>query len=415
MSETWDTIIVGGGAAGFFGAIACATASGGGAKVLILERSPRVLQKVKISGGGRCNVTHDCFDPKRMATHYPRGNKALIGPLHRFGVAETVRWFSQRGVELKTESDGRMFPVTDNSQTVIDCLRDAAEQAGVEVETSAAVKTIARNDEAKGGFDLVLHGGRKLRARFVLLATGGTRSASGARLAQGLGHTLRPAVPSLFTFNIDDPRIVGLQGLSVDPARVSVRGESLSDEGPLLITHWGLSGPAVLKMSAWGARLLHQLDYTFTIEVDWLPGVDVESRFHRLRSDWGARQVATRSPFDAIPRRLWERLVEASGVRGECRWAELSKKKARTLVDQLRRGAFEVTGKSTYKDEFVTCGGVSTDDVDMRTMQSRETPGVHFAGELLDVDGVTGGFNFQNAWTTGYLAGQAIAAELAGV
>ncbi|MFP4597615.1 MAG: NAD(P)/FAD-dependent oxidoreductase [Persicimonas sp.] len=425
MSKIWDAIIVGGGAAGFYGAITCANALRAGStqtsdpRVLIVERAPRVLQKVKISGGGRCNVTHDCFDPKRMAGHYPRGHLELIGPLHHFGVRETVRWFEERGVELKTESDGRMFPTTDDSQTIIDCLRGAADEAGVELRTKAAVKDIRRlpranqlENDRQPAFELIMGDGEPLRARKLLLATGGTRSSSGARLAATLDHQLVPAVPSLFTFHIDDPRLDGLQGLSVEHAQVQVQGEGLDSDGPLLITHWGLSGPAVLKLSAWGARELHALDYTFELSVNWLPGVDIESRFHALRSDWGKRQVTSRSPFDALPKRLWERLVEAAEVRGDCRWAEFPKHQSRALADQLTRGRFQVTGKSTYKDEFVTAGGVRTDDVDMRTMESRITPGAYFAGEVLDIDGVTGGFNFQNAWTTGHLAGQAMAAGL---
>jgi hypothetical protein len=409
MSKIWDAIIIGGGAAGYFGAIHCAEAGAGELDVLILEKSSRVLQKVKISGGGRCNVTHDCLDPKRMASHYPRGNKALIGPLHRFGVRDTIRWFTHRGVELKTESDGRMFPTTDDSQTIIDCLRDAADASGVQLRTRAAVKGITHADDH---FDLKLHNGELVRARRILVATGGARVAGAAKLAEDLGHTLVPAVPSLFTFNIDDPRIEGLQGLSVNPAEVSVRGEDLSDDGPLLITHWGMSGPAVLKLSAWGARELHAREYDFAIDVNWLPGVDVQQRFHELRSEWGKRQIVTHSPFDPIPMRLWERLVEQTDIDPRCRWAEFPKASSQKLTRQLTAAEFHVTGKSTYKDEFVTCGGVATDDVDMRTMESRETPGAHFAGELLDIDGVTGGFNFQNAWTTGFLAGQAMADAL---
>lgn len=408
MTDTWDAIIIGGGAAGYYGAITCANAAPGKARVLILERAKRVLQKVKISGGGRCNVTHDCFDPKRMATNYPRGNKALIGPLHRFGVRETVRWFTARGVELKTEADGRMFPTTDDSQTVIDCLQDAADEAGVELWTAEGVEAVTPVDQ---GFELSLRDGRTLKARSVLLATGGTRSTSGASLARSLGHDLVPPVPSLFTFHIDDARIRGLQGLSVEHAEVEVVGESLGNDGPVLVTHWGLSGPAILKVSAWGARELHAIDYTFKLRVNWLPGVDCEEHFHRLRADWGKRQVGSRSPFDQLPKRLWERLVDAAGIDPQRRWAELSKKKSRALGRQLTRAEFDVTGKSTNKDEFVTCGGVPTDEVHMRTMESRITPGVYFAGELLDIDGVTGGFNFQNAWTTGYLAGQAMAGQ----
>lgn len=413
MSETWDLIIIGGGAAGFYAAITCAEANQN-ARVLIVEKSARVLQKVRISGGGRCNVTHDRPDPKRMASFYPRGNRALIGPLHHFGVLDTIRWFESRGVQLKTESDGRMFPTTDDSATIIDCLRGAADRAGVEVRTSTAVKQISPVDSpAFDGFEVALHRKDTLRAQKVLLATGGTRSASAASLARRLGHALIPAVPSLFTFNIDDPRIAGLAGVSVEHAKARVQGEKLNTDGPILVTHWGLSGPAILKLSAWGARELNGRDYAFKLEVNWLPGVDVSTRFHELRSDWGKRQVSTRSPFDEIPKRLWESLVEAAEIPPDCRWAELPKARSQKLGEHLTQAHFEVTGKSTNKDEFVTCGGVPTDEVDTRTFESRVCEGVYFAGEVLNIDGVTGGYNFQNAWTTAHLAGHAIAAELA--
>lgn len=414
MTERWDALVVGGGAAGFFGAIMCATQAPMGAKILIVEKARRVLTKVKISGGGRCNVTHDCFEPKKMATQfYPRGNKALIGPMYRFGVAETVDWFSRHGVTLKTESDGRMFPITDDSQTVIDCLRDAADQAGVAVWTGVGVET-ARPLRGAPGFEVFLDNGKKIIAHQLLVATGGTRLARSAKIARDLGHKLEPDVPSLFTFHIDDRRIGGLQGLSVENVAVEVEGQNLQNSGPLLITHRGMSGPAILKLSAWGARQLHGLKYRFTLIVNWLsmtPGA-VSEEFQRLRREEGKRQVSTRSPFDAIPRRLWQRLVEAARISDQRRWAELTSRESTDLVSQLTAARFDVRGKSTNKDEFVTCGGVRTDDVDMRTMESRLQPGLHFAGEILDIDGVTGGFNFQNAWTTGFLAGSAMARKI---
>ena len=412
MTEDWNIIVIGGGAAGFFGAIICAERAPH-KRVLILEKSRKVLTKVKISGGGRCNVTHDCFDPKAMATrHYPRGNKALIGPMFRFGVAETVRWFEGRGVELKTESDGRIFPTTDDSQTIINCLREAAREAGVVVRTSTGVKEVTPRggrSENGDGFELLLDGGERLFADQVLLATGGTRLSRSEKLARGLGHKLQPAVPSLFTFHIDDGRINGLQGLTVENVEVSVEGQRLESSGPLLITHRGVSGPAILKISAWGARELHEMDYQFSIVVNWLPGIDVDRRIDDLRHGEGKKQVATRSFFEAIPKRLWRRLVKAAGISKKRRWADLSAESQRSLVGELTRCRLQVRGKSTNKDEFVTCGGVLTDEVDMRTMESRRCPGVFVAGELLDIDGVTGGFNFQNAWTTGYLAGCAMA------
>lgn len=420
MSGVWDAVIVGGGAAGYFGAITCATtlktySPQTTPRVLILERARKVLQKVKISGGGRCNVTHDCLDPKEMASRYPRGNKALIGPLHRFGVRQTIDWFEEHGVSLKVEADGRMFPITDDSQTIIKCLMDAADAANVTLRTSCHVEHVRALEESnQARFELTLRGGERVWAKSVLMATGGTRSRSGAEMAEQLGHTLVEAVPSLFTFHIDDARIDGLQGLSVEHTVVKVLDESLEDVGPLLITHWGMSGPGILKVSSWGARELYMRDYRFEIEVDWLPRVDVASRFQSLRDAWGKRQVASRCPFEPIPKRLWDRLVEAAGIDTSTRWAELPKTRSNALCAQLKQARFEVSGKSTNKDEFVTCGGVSVDEVDMRTMESRVAPGLYFAGEMLDIDGVTGGYNFQNAWTTGFLAGQDMASAAIG-
>lgn len=414
MTERWDAVIIGGGAAGFFGAIICASEAPSGARVLIAEKSGRVLNKVKISGGGRCNVTHHCFDPMQMATrHYPRGNKALIGPMYRFGVTEAVQWFSQRGMELKTESDGRIFPTTDDSQTVIDCLRDAADEAGVEVRTRCGVRSIRRStSKTQYRFELTMKDEHQITADQVLIAAGGTRLKSSAMLPEQLGHRLIPAVPSLFTFDIDDRRIEDLQGLSVDPVELQVAGEDLDNHGPLLITHRGFSGPAILKVSAWGARILHDLDYQFSLIVNWLPGVDVSSRLRSMRHEAGKRQVATLSPFEQLPNRLWRRFVEAAEVPDRCRWASLPRDARSALANQLTQSRFQVHSKSTFKEEFVTSGGVPTDDVDMRTLESRVHDGLYFAGEILNIDGVTGGFNFQNAWTTGYLAGCAMAASI---
>jgi predicted Rossmann fold flavoprotein len=402
MTERWDAIVVGGGAAGFFGAITCASQTES-RRVLLLESGRRVLQKVKISGGGRCNVTHACFDPKVLATHYPRGEKALIGPLHRFGVTDTIEWFAAHGVELKTEADGRMFPTTDDSSTIVECLNHAARKSGVRVRTRSRVRAISP------GFTLTLESGEELLAPRILLATGGTRSASGAALAESLGHDLSPAVPSLFTFHVEDSRIRDLQGLSVEHVHASIPTANLTRLGPLLITHRGFSGPAILKLSAWGARHLFDLGYHFELRLNWLPEVDLSEQFARLRHHSGARRVAAHSPFEALPRRLWQRLVQAAQIPSELQWASLSSVFERALTQELTDSSFAVRGKSTHKEEFVTCGGVPTDQVDMRTMESRRQPGLFLAGELLDIDGVTGGFNFQNAWTTGYLAGVAMA------
>lgn len=404
----FDLIVVGGGAAGFFTAITCAENSD--KSVLILERTSQVLQKVKISGGGRCNVTHSCFEPRELTRSYPRGEKSLIGPFHRFGAADTVAWFEGRGVRLKTEADGRMFPDTNRSQTIVDALLGAAKDAGVHIQTETAVSQVVRNE---AGFEITTDSDRVYTAANVLIATGGTRSATGAKLAGALGHELLPATPSLFTFKIKDQRLQDLLGLSVNPANVAIQNSKLASRGPVLITHWGLSGPGILKISAWGARELSERNYHFDISVNWLPDDDVPAVVAEHRANHGKRQIAARSPFASIPKRLWLRLLAAAHIPETRTWAELSKKHAIALTNQLTNATFAVTGKSTNKDEFVTCGGVARDEIDFTTMQSKLVPGLYFAGEVIDIDGITGGFNFQNAWTNGHLAGTAIAASVA--
>lgn len=410
MDDTWDLIVVGGGAAGFFGAITAARALGGQGRILILEKGKKILSKVKISGGGRCNVTHDCLDPKQMAReHYPRGNKELIGPMHRFGVADTLAFFEGQGVALKAEEDGRIFPVSDDSQTIIDALRKAANDENIQLRTRCGVEKIQRQNNS---FLLITDDNKNLRTKSVLIATGGTRLRSSELLPASLGHKMKPPVASLFTFDINDSRLEGLQGISVDDALVQIDQLELQKTGPLLITHRGLSGPGILKLSAWGARELADLNYRFRLTVNWLGDQSPDSvltRFEELRTRQGKKLVAKRSPFDALPNRLWQRLARAAKISDKRRWAELRAEEATRLSEQLIKSNFQVQGKSTNKDEFVTCGGVPTDEVDLRTLESRIVPGVYFAGEVLDIDGITGGFNFQNAWTTGFLAGQAIA------
>ena len=403
----YESIIIGGGAAGYFAAITAAERLPGDAKVLIVEKSSRVLGKVRISGGGRCNVTHDCHDPKRLATHYPRGAKSLIGSFHRFGPAETIAWFEKRGVTLKVEPDGRMFPTTDNSETVIDCLTRAAEHAGVECVTSQSVTTIEKS--ADGNFTLTLKSGDTVTANTVVLATGGTRAPEGARMAEAFGHSSLPAVPSLFTFHIKDPRIADLQGLSVSPVHTQIIGTKLSAEGPLLITHWGMSGPAILKLSAWGARQLAEQDYQFKLRVNWLPEQSPATTFDNWRENYGKRSVIARSPFPTLPKRIWERFVEAAEIGPETTWAQLTRQQRDALAREIEASEFTVTGKSLNKDEFVTCGGIPLKEVNLKTMESKLCDGLYFAGEILDVDGITGGFNFQNAWTGAYIAAQHIA------
>lgn len=404
-------VVIGGGAAGFFGAIAAAEELGPG-KVVVLERGPQFLSKVRISGGGRCNVTHALFDPRAFTTRYPRGARALIGAFHRFSATDTVQWFESRGVKLKTEADGRMFPITDSSQTIIDCLLRAARENGVELRPNTGVTRLGILEN--GVFAIDLSNGTKLNADRVLLATGGCRAAAAGELAVQLGHTLEPPVPSLFTFHIEDPRLTGLAGVSVERATVSVPGTKLCESGPMLVTHWGLSGPAVLRLSAWGARELHALDYKFTLRVNWLGDETTDGVIAKLKAQRdvaGAKRVTSFSPV-AVPNRLWERCTAAAGIPAIAQWASVSREQFQALARQLTAAEFVVTGKSLNKDEFVTAGGVKLNEVDFRTMESRVCPGLHFAGELLDVDGITGGFNFQAAWTTGWIAGHAMADAL---
>ncbi len=400
----YDLIVIGGGAAGFFGAITCAEHSN--SKVLILEKSSQFLQKVKISGGGRCNVTHDCMKPRELIKNYPRGEKSLMGSFSRFNVADTVEWFNSRGVELKTEEDGRMFPVTDSSQTIMNSLLNAAEAAGVETRTLEGVDWISKDADL---FTLVTDLDNTLTASNILLATGGTRLAAGAKLASSLGHRLEPPVPSLFTFKIKDSRLTDLQGLSVEPAEVKIPSTKLSSSGPVLITHWGLSGPGILKISAWGARELSEKDYTFQISVNWIPNDDPDDIISDLRTSAGKRQVSTYSPFRSIPKRLWHRFLKASSIPETTLWSQISKEQYQKLIYQLTESKFHVDGKSLNKDEFVTCGGVQLKEINLKTMESKLVEGVYFAGEVMNIDGITGGFNFQNAWTSGHSAGMSVA------
>jgi hypothetical protein len=422
-------IVVGGGAAGFFAAIAAAEA---GADVTILERTSRCLDKVRISGGGRCNVTHAGFEPRAFAARYPRGGQALLGPFSKFSARDTVAWFESRGVKLKTENDGRMFPVTDSSQTIVNCLLDAAQKAGVNFRLNCAVESVAKTPDGK--FELLLAAERRTPIRLVgedawkhagsgtsapgekiscdklLLATGGCRAAAAGQLAVALGHSLEPPVPSLFTFQIASPWLRSLAGVSAD-AEVSLPAVKLRERGPLLVTHWGLSGPAILKLSAWGARALHALNYHFPLFVNWLPEATAEKllqEFQTRREAAGAKLLVN-VPLFPLTARLWEQLVLAAGIARGTRWSALPRAQAHALARQLTRTEFSVTGKSLNKDEFVTCGGVKLAEVNFKTMESKIGPGLFFAGELLDIDGVTGGFNFQAAWTTGFIAGQAMA------
>lgn len=411
-------MVAGGGAAGFFAAIACAEADPGCA-VTICEATAHPLAKVRVSGGGRCNVTHACFEPRELVKRYPRGSRELLGAFHRWQPRDTVAWFAARGVELKAEADGRMFPITDDSQTIVDCLMAAARQAGVVLKTNCGVKSVEGQAPAQPagqkpgppGFAITLTTGETVRCDRLLLATGGNQANAGFGIARQFGHAIEPPVPSLFTFHIDDPRLKDLAGVSVEAAATAVRGTKLQERGPLLVTHWGLSGPAILKLSAWGARVLHDCGYKFTLLVNWAPAFNPETlraELERARTANPRKQLGTWCPV-GLPLRLWEKLLLAADLKPDAQWAAVPGAGLRTLAAQVTAGELAVTGKSMFKEEFVTCGGVRLAEVDFKTMESRLVPGLHFAGEVLDVDGITGGFNFQNAWTTGWLAGRAMA------
>jgi predicted Rossmann fold flavoprotein len=407
IQTNWDVVIAGGGPAGFFAAIRCAEMNPR-LRVLILERASQTLGKVLISGGGRCNVTHACFDPARLISYYPRGTHELRGAFSRFQAADTVEWFESRGVPLKTEPDGRMFPISDSSETIAEALRTNAKKAGVVVRLGMSLMGVEKN--LKNGFRLALRAGAEglsIRTKKLLIATGGDRKT--LEIVKSLGHSVEDPVPSLFTFNIRDPRIDSLAGVSVED--VTLKMDSLVQRGPLLITHWGLSGPVVLRVSAWGARQLHEKKYRAELIVNWLGDYSFDKALEVLNRnrDWhenARKKISTHPAFSQVPARLWKQLVH---FLGEKNWGDLSKAGLRKLAEELTAGEFRIVGKGVFKEEFVTCGGVKLNEVDFKTMQSRLVPGLFFAGEVLNIDGLTGGFNFQSAWTTGWLAGNALA------
>ncbi|CAF3887506.1 unnamed protein product [Rotaria sp. Silwood1] len=408
MSEQQKSLLViGGGAAGFFCAVNAARLNPA-LKVVIVEKSNKVLSKVKVSGGGRCNVTHDCFDIDELSKKYPRGEKFLRKAFHWFNVQDTINWFKERGVELKTESDGRMFATTNTSQTIIDCLIKEANTYKVELLMSSGVKAIVANEN---GFEVALESGNKMIANYVCIACGGFPKQSQFDWLQQLEHSIESPVPSLFTFNIPNNKIVDLMGVSVEQAQIKVTGTKLQSSGALLITHWGLSGPAVLKLSAFAARELANKNYDFEIVVNWLPKFNEQSlqqEFQLLRQKISTQKLYSKNVF-GLPNRLWEYLLQISSINSEMRWADLPGKQTNILIKNLCNQSFNVKGKTTFKEEFVTCGGIKLNEVDVNTMQSKKQPNLFFAGEVLDIDGITGGFNFQNAWTTGWIAAKAIA------
>lgn len=391
-------IIIGGGAAGFFAAINAAEMHPD-LEVIILEGSNKVLQKVKVSGGGRCNVSHACFTPNELVEFYPRGKKELLGPFHQFMTGDTMEWFENRGVPLKIEDDNRIFPKSNSSQTIIDCFLEGAKNAGVQLKTSTRVDAIEKNEDKF----IVKTESENYVADFLLVASGS--NAKVWAMLEGLGHTIIKPVPSLFTFNIVDERLKDIPGISVPSASVNVVNSKLEEQGPLLITHWGLSGPGILKLSAWGALELHQKDYQFEIEVNWLTN-SFEKVLEELKSaknEQSKKQVILRSVFEEISKRLWEKLVVAAKIPNDSQWAQLNNKQMEELALQLTKSHLKVTGKNTFKDEFVTAGGIDLKEIDFKRFESKLHKNLFFAGEVLNIDAVTGGFNFQNAWTGGWI------------
>jgi hypothetical protein len=407
----WDLVVIGGGAAGFFGAIQVATKHPA-LKVLILEKTSKLLTKVRISGGGRCNVTHDCKNPYELARHYPRGAKPLKGMFREFHNDHISDWFEARGVKLKTERDGRRFPVSDNSKTIIDCFMEEARRLGIRVNTSTPVAAV---NQQSGGFRVSIADGSAVEAKRILITTGGNSHREAYDWISGLGHTIISPVPSLFTFNDRDKHYCDLMGISVSDAEVKIVGTRLAKRGPVLITHWGLSGPAVITLSAWSAEYLHRENYQFEVLVNWTGGVgeqEVKKSLLEYKEKYG-KQVVSTNPMFVIPQRLWQRLCRMAEIDEAKRWNEMSQRSLNKLTEFVIRCPFQIQGKTTFKEEFVTCGGVDLNEIDLNTMESKRISGVYFAGEVLHIDGETGGFNFQAAWTTAYLAAQGITTSLA--
>jgi predicted Rossmann fold flavoprotein len=395
-------IVIGGGAAGFFAAVNAAQKNKE-AEVILLEKTGKLLSKVRISGGGRCNVTHACFENGILVKNYPRGEKELRSVFSRFSTNDTIEWFRQHGVELKTEADGRMFPASDNSETIVNCLTREAEKANVVIKQGVDVEEILKNGEL---FELRVKGGGSFKAERLVIATGGNSKREAYEWLKRLGHSIIEPVPSLFTFNIPDHPVTQLMGVAVPSAKVRIAGTKLETEGPLLITHWGLSGPAVLKASAWGARMLSDMQYRFTALISWLPKHTEEKlriEFNNQKEENPAKTVFGNCPLE-LPKRLWEHFVTKAGISNEIRWADISKKSINQLVNIILNDEYKVSGKTTFKEEFVTCGGVSLKEIDLASMESKVVKGLFFAGEVIDVDGITGGFNFQNAWSTAWVA-----------
>ncbi len=411
MSTTHHLIIIGAGPAGIFAALS-AIESNPDINILILEKGQAPLAKVKVSGGGRCNLTHACYDPRELVGFYPRGSKEMLGAFTRFQPADTMAWFEEHGVELKVEKDGRVFPASDDSQTIIDCLLGELDKHGVELKTGVRVEAVTAEEE---GFRVSTAKMGDLDAQKVLIATGGG-AVKQFGLAAGLGHKIIPPVPSLFTFHIKNPIIAGLSGVSVPDVSLNLVGQNISTRGAVLITHWGLSGPAVLSLSAWGARVLHDANYRMKLKLDFMPKHDLESLADIIiekKSLAAKTGIAKNIPYRFLPTRFWSRFLVEAGISPEILWRDVPNKKLRLLAQHLKNVEFQIEGKGEFKDEFVTCGGVDLREVNFKTFESKKVPGLYFSGEVLDIDGLTGGFNFQSAWTAGHLAGKAILSNLA--
>jgi len=402
----FDLVVIGGGAAGFFGAIQVASMKPA-SKILILEKSSKLLSKVRVSGGGRCNVTHSCFNPSELSQHYPRGAKQLKTLFRSFHAKHVVDWFSSKKVILKTEADGRMFPITDSSETIIECFMAEAKRFGVEIQVNAGVTAITREGES---FTVETAKGTKLETRKILIATGGNVNHSFYKWIVDLGHTLVKPIPSLFTFNDQDKAFIDLMGISAPEAEVKIAGTKFSERGPVLITHWGLSGPAVIKLSAWAAEYLHEINYEFVVLVNWIGSMKEEQlrvHFAEIRKARG-KQTIMANPLFNLPYRLWQRLCQLSEIGESKIWNEVAQKNLNKLLEHIIRCPFKIRGKTTFKEEFVTCGGIDLREINVDTMESTLVKNIFFAGEVLNIDGETGGFNFQAAWTTAYVAAQSI-------